>query len=218
LADTGKEFTIKIRKVYPMMVATIAKRFLFFFLTISLTASMVLGDNKEKDRGKISNHDGGNGVNFYPIEKEIALGKQMAQEVERQTRIVDDPVISEYVNRIGQNVVRNSGARVPFTIKVIDDDSINAFTLPGGFFFVNTGILLNAGNEAEMAGVMLHEIGNVAARHETRSASRAENANIKAKPVYVVSRSEFDDVKTRMLAMRNRRKGDSLEDSGRPMF
>ncbi len=118
------------------------------------------------------------GVNFYSIENVIALGKQMAQVVERQARIVDDPIVSEYVNRIGQNLVRNSDAKVPFTIKVIDSEEINAFALPGGFFFVNTGILLNADNEAEMAGVMAHEIGHVAARHGTRQATRGEIAQI----------------------------------------
>ncbi len=111
--------------------------------------------------------------NFYSIEKEIGLGKQMAQEVERQAKIVDDPIIAEYVNRVGQNLVRNSDAKVPFTIKVIDSEEINAFALPGGFFFVNTGMLLNADNEAEMAGVMAHEIAHVAARHGTRQQTNA---------------------------------------------
>jgi len=135
-------------------------------------------DDKEKDPDQIGNRDVGKGINFYSIEKEIALGKQMAQEVERQAKIVDDPIIAEYVNRIGQNLVRNSDAKVPFTIKVIDSEEINAFALPGGFFFVNTGILLNADNEAEMAGVMAHEIGHVAARHGTRQATRGEIAQI----------------------------------------
>src|ERR1700681_1718648 len=135
---------------------------------------LVFADSKEKDPDEIGNRDVGKGVNFYSIEKEIALGKQMAQEVERQAKIVDDPIIAEYVNRIGQNLVRNSDAKVPFTIKVIDAEEINAFALPGGFFFVNTGILLNADNEAEMAGVMAHEIGHVAARHGTRQATRGE--------------------------------------------
>jgi len=117
------------------------------------------------------------GVNFYSIQKEIGIGKQMAQEVERQAKIVDDPIIAEYVNRVGQNLVRNSDAKVPFTIKVIDSEEINAFALPGGFFFVNTGILLNADNEAEMAGVMAHEIAHVAARHGTRQATRGDMIN-----------------------------------------
>ena len=150
---------------------------LFALLAPGLLVSPVFADNKKKDPDEIGNRDVGKGINFYSIEKEIALGKQMAQEVERQARIVEDPIIAEYVNRIGQNLVRNSDAKVPFTIKVIDDESINAFALPGGFFFVNTGVMLNADNEAEMAGVMAHEIAHVAARHGTRQASRGELIN-----------------------------------------
>ncbi len=279
-------------------------------------AAPAFADNKEKDPDEIGNRDVGKGVNFYSIEKEIALGKQMAQEVERQARIVDDPIIAEYVNRIGQNLVRNSDAKVPFTIKVIDDETINAFALPGGFFFVNTGILINADNEAEMAGVMAHEIAHVAARHGTRQATRGQIANygriglifvggwagyalyqgaslaipmgflsfsrgfeaeadmlglqymykagydptcfvdffekiesqekrkpgtmakvfsthppteerikeaqkniqqmLKEKPEYVVSTSEFADVKARVMAMHNSRRIDSAKDAGRP--
>jgi predicted Zn-dependent protease len=152
-------------------------RFLFGALFALILAMPCRAGKQENDPDAIGNRDVGKGINFYSIEKEIALGKQMAQEVERQARIVNDPVISEYVNRIGQNLVRNSDAKVPFTIKVIDSEEINAFALPGGFFFVNTGILLNADNEAEMAGVMAHEIGHVAARHGTRQATRGELAN-----------------------------------------
>ena len=98
-------------------------------------------------------------------DKEIALGRRLAMEVEQQAKMVDDPIVTEYVNRVGQNVVNNSDAKVPFTIKVIDSDEVNAFALPGGFFFVNKGLLLAADNEAELAGVMAHEIAHVAARH-----------------------------------------------------
>ena len=98
-------------------------------------------------------------------EKEVKLGRELAAEVERQAKFVDDPIITEYVNRVGQNIVLHSDARIPFTIKVIDSDEVNAFALPGGFFFVNKGLLLVADNEAEVAGVMAHEIGHVAARH-----------------------------------------------------
>ncbi len=98
-------------------------------------------------------------------DKEIALGRRLAMEVEQQVKLVEDPIVTEYVNRVGQNVVLNSDAKVPFTIKVIDSDEINAFALPGGFFFVNKGLLLAADNEAELAGVMAHEIAHVAARH-----------------------------------------------------
>ncbi len=98
-------------------------------------------------------------------EKEIALGRQLAMQVEQQAKMVEDPVITEYINRVGQNVVLHSDAKVPFTIKVIDSDEVNAFALPGGFFFVNKGLILAAENEAELAGVMAHEIAHVAARH-----------------------------------------------------
>jgi predicted Zn-dependent protease len=142
------------------------------------TVTPAFAEDKKKDPDEIGNRDVGKGINFYSIEREIALGKQMAQEVERQAKIVDDPIIAEYVNRVGQNLVRNSDAKVPFTIKVIDAEDINAFALPGGFFFVNTGVLLNADNEAEMAGVMAHEIAHVAARHGTRQASRGQIAQV----------------------------------------
>jgi hypothetical protein len=98
-------------------------------------------------------------------DKEMAIGRQLAMEVEQQAKMVEDPVITEYINRIGQNIVLHSDAKVPFTIKVIDSDEVNAFALPGGFFFVNRGLILAADNEAELAGVMAHEIGHVAARH-----------------------------------------------------
>ncbi len=98
-------------------------------------------------------------------EKEMAIGRQIAMEVEQQSKLIDDPLVTEYVNRVGQNIVLHSDAKVPFTIKVIDTDEVNAFALPGGFFFVNKGLILAADNEAELAGVMAHEIGHVAARH-----------------------------------------------------
>ncbi len=159
------------------------RRFSALVLAFAVCVSFAPAENKKKDPDEIGNRDVGKGVNFYSIEKEIALGKQLAQEVERQAKIVDDPVIAEYVNRIGQNLVRNSGASVPFTIKVIDAEEINAFALPGGFFFVNTGVLTNADSEAEMAGVMAHEIAHVAARHGTRQATRGEIVNLASIPL-----------------------------------
>ena len=143
----------------------------------------VAGDKKEKDPDEIGNRDVGKGLNWYSLEKEIAIGKQLAQEVERQAKLIDDPVISEYVNRLGQNLVRNSDAKVPFTIKVIDTEDVNAFALPGGFFFVNSGLILKADTEAELAGVMAHEIAHVAARHGTRQATRGEVAQLATIPL-----------------------------------
>ena len=110
--------------------------------------------------------------NWYGLEKQIAMGKQISQQVETQSKIINDPVIAEYINRLGQNLVRNSDSQVPFTIKVIDSDDINAFALPGGFFYVNSGVILAADEEAELAGVMAHEIGHVAACHAAREQSR----------------------------------------------
>jgi len=159
------------------------KRFSTLALALLVTLSIALAKDKKKDPEEIGNRDVGKGVNFYSIEKEIALGKQLAQEVERQAKVVDDPVIAEYVNRVGQNLVRNSDAKVPFTIKVLDAEEINAFALPGGFFFVNTGVLLNADTEAELAGVMAHEIAHVAARHGTRQATRGQIINYASIPL-----------------------------------
>jgi len=153
-------------------------------LAITLRAA-----DKEKDPDQIGNRDVGKGTIkdpiFYSIEREIAIGKQMAQEVQRMSKIVDDPVIAEYVNRIGQNLVRNSDAKVPFTIKVIDSEEINAFALPGGFFFVNTGIITAADNEAELASVMAHEIGHVAARHGMKAQTKGDLVNYASIPMMI---------------------------------
>ena len=111
-------------------------------------------------------------------EKEVRLGRMLAAEVDRTAKFVDDPVITEYVNRVGQNIVLHSDAKVPFTIKVIDSDEVNAFALPGGFFYVNKGLLLAADNEAELAGVMAHEIGHVAARHAMENQAKMEVMDI----------------------------------------
>ncbi len=106
-------------------------------------------------------------------EKEVRLGRELAAEVDRQAKFIDDPMITEYVNRVGQNIVLHSDAKVPFTIKVIDSDEVNAFALPGGFFYVNKGLILVADNEAELAGVMAHETGHVAARHAVENQTKA---------------------------------------------
>jgi beta-barrel assembly-enhancing protease len=159
------------------------RRFLAVVTAASLLSLPVLADDKKTDPDEIGNRDVGKGLNWYSMEKEIALGKQLAQQVERQAKIIDDPVISEYVNRVGQNLVRNSDAKVPFTIKVIDTEDVNAFALPGGFFFVNSGLILKADTEAELAGVMAHEIAHVAARHGTRQATRGEVAQLATIPL-----------------------------------
>ncbi len=156
--------------------------------TFGLAACMLLSftllaSDKKKDPEEIGNRDVGKGINFYSLEKEIGLGKQLAQDVERQAKIIDDPIIAEYVSRVGQNLVRNSDGKVPFTIKVIDSEDVNAFALPGGFFFVNSGLILKADTEAELAGVMAHEIAHVAARHGTRQATRGQVAQLATIPL-----------------------------------
>src|SRR5271168_1236391 len=155
-------------------------------LTFSLLAVPSFADDKEKNPDAIGDRDVGKGVNFYSLEKEIANGKQLAQEVERQAKIVDDPIIAEYVNRVGQNLVRNSDARVPFVIKVLDTEEVNAFALPGGFFYVNSGLILAADNEAELAGVMAHEIAHVCARHATKNMTRAQIWNMASVPLIFI--------------------------------
>jgi predicted Zn-dependent protease len=136
--------------------------------------------NSKEDVEAIGNRKVGNGVNLFSLEREISLGKGLAQEVERSSKLIDDPIVTEYVNRVGQNLVRNSDAKVPFTIKVIDSDEVNAFALPGGFFYVNSGLILRAQEESELAGVMAHEIAHVAARHGTKNATKGEMTQIAA--------------------------------------
>ena len=152
-------------------------------LALFLLAGIGLAKDKKKDPEAIGDRDVGKGTNFYSIEKEIALGKGLAQEIERQAKIVDEPVIAEYVNRVGQNLVRNSDAKMPVTIKVLDSEEVNAFALPGGFFFVNTGLILKAESESELAGVMAHEIAHIAARHGTRQATRGQLVNLATIPL-----------------------------------
>jgi beta-barrel assembly-enhancing protease len=126
------------------------------------------------------------GVNFYSLDREMALGRDLSKEVEATSKLVTDPVVIEYVNRIGQNLVRNSDARVPFTIKVLDNEEVNAFALPGGFFYVDTGLILAADNEAELAAVMAHEIAHVAARHATKNMTKSEIWNLASIPLMFV--------------------------------
>src|SRR5713101_2535527 len=142
--------------------------------------------NSREDVEAIGNRGVGKGINLYSLEREISLGKQLAQEVERSSKLIDDPIVTEYVNRVGQNLVRNSDARVPFTIKVIDSDEVNAFALPGGFFYVNSGLILRAQEESELAGVMAHEISHVTARHGTKNASKGELMQLATIPLMLL--------------------------------
>ncbi|HXI38616.1 MAG TPA: M48 family metallopeptidase [Bryobacteraceae bacterium] len=159
-----------------------ARRLAFTFLLV-LLVGICFGKDKKKDPDEIGNRDVGKGINFYSIEKEMALGRQLAIEVEREAKMVDDAIVGEYVNRLGQNLARNSDAKMPVTFKIIDSDSVNAFTLPGGHVFVNSGLIRVAETEAELAGAVAHEIAHVAARHLTRQMTRAEITNLATMPL-----------------------------------
>ena len=150
--------------------------------------SKVKHDGGKDDVDAVGNRKiGGRGLgNWYSIESDIKMGKQYAQMVDQTSKLINDPVITEYVNRLGQNLVRNSDAQVPFTFKIIDSDVVNAFSLPGGFVYVNTGTILAADEEAELAGVMAHEIAHVCARHATRQMTRAQYANFATIPLIFV--------------------------------
>ncbi len=167
-------------KYSKQMISTV----LILVLALSITVPLLAKKPKHGDVEDIGNRDINKGNwNFISLEKEIALGKSLAQEIERQVKLVNDAEITEYVNRLGQNLVRNSDAKVPFTIKVVDSDEINAFALPGGFFYVNSGLITAADEEAEIAGVMAHEIAHVAARHGTEQYTKGTIANYATLPL-----------------------------------
>jgi predicted Zn-dependent protease len=151
--------------------------------------SQIKHDGTKTDVDAVGNRNVGCGRgvgNWYSIERQVAMGRSYAQQVESQIKLVTDPVVTEYVNRIGQNLVRNSDAQVPFTIKVIDSDVVNAMALPGGFFYVNSGLILAADEEAEMAGVMAHEIAHVAACHLAREQTRGTLMQLATIPLIFV--------------------------------
>src|SRR5258708_32309521 len=126
------------------------------------------------------------GLDGYSIETEIRMGKEYGRQVEQTVKLIQDPVVNEYVNRVGQNLVRNSDGRVPFTIKVIDSDEVNAFALPGGFFYVNSGLILRANEESELAGGMAHEIAHVTLRHGTKNATKGQIMQLATIPLILL--------------------------------
>jgi predicted Zn-dependent protease len=158
-----------------------------FVLVFAAIVSIGLSQQRNSDIDEIGRRDiNKHQINFISLEKEIALGKQLAAEIERTVKLLNDPVITEYVSRVGQNLVRNSDAKVPFIIKVIDSDEVNALALPGGFFYVNSGLILAADEEAELSGVMAHEIAHVAARHGTEQYSKAQLLSLATVPLIFV--------------------------------
>jgi predicted Zn-dependent protease len=155
-------------------------------------AAKEAANNKSKKKNSDIENIGNRDINkggFHPmtmsLDSEIAMGRSLARELESQVTLVQDPAITEYVNRVGQNIVRNSDSKIPFTIKVIDSDEINAMSLPGGFFYVNTGLILAADEEAELAGVMAHEIAHVTARHAAEQQGRANFVNLMSLPASI---------------------------------
>ncbi len=171
-------------------------------LTFSVLAAAAPADQTAPKEPVKAKHDGsindleaignrnvgcGRGLgNWYSVEGQINMGRQYAEQVDSNSKLIKDPVITEYVNRLGQNLVRNSDSKVPFTIKVVDSDVVNAFALPGGFFYVNSGLILAADNEAELAGVMSHEIAHVAACHIARENTRGTLAQLASLPLIFV--------------------------------
>ncbi len=146
-------------------------------------------DGSMKDVSAVGNRNVGcsKGMgNWYSLDKQVMWGKQFSEQVEQTSKVIRDPVVNEYINRLAQNIVRNSDAKVPFTVKVLDDDTVNAFALPGGYFYVFSGLILAADNESELAGVMAHEIAHVAACHAAREQTRGQWANFASIPLIFV--------------------------------
>lgn len=137
----------------------------------------------KKDPDQIGTRDVSKGINFFSIEKEMAIGKGMSREVERNAKLLNDKLITGYVDRLGQNLARHSDSKIPLTVKVLDNEEPNAFTLPGGYVYVNTGLIRMADTESELAAAMAHEIAHVAARHATRQATQGQVAQIAAIPL-----------------------------------
>jgi predicted Zn-dependent protease len=165
--------TLPARISTPVLIALIA-------------SSAFAGDDKKNDPSQKGDRDVGKCLNFYSVEKEMALGKQLAEEVARQAKVVDDSILSEYVNRIGQNLARNSDAKVPFTFRLLQNDVPNAFALPGGYIFVHTGLIGIASEEDEFAAALAHEIAHVAARHLTCRDTKAQIANMSTIPLSIL--------------------------------
>lgn len=160
-------------------------------LTLAMSVATYAADRKHGDVENIGNRDITGRVwgifpNFVSLEREIQIGQQVAAEFEQTAKLIEDPVISDYVDRVGQNLVKHSDAKVPFHIKVVDTDEVNAFAFPGGFFYLNKGMILAADNESELAGVMAHEISHVCARHATARMTKGQILQIASIPALFV--------------------------------
>jgi predicted Zn-dependent protease len=172
------------------MNARFLQRVTLVIAPLALAAAPALGQTQQKplaDKDNpmlIGKRDINKGqIDFYSLDKEVALGRQLAAEVDRESKFVTDPTVVEYVNRVGQNIVLHSDVKEPVEIKVIDSNEVNAFALPGGHLYINRGVLETADNEAELAGVIAHETGHVAARHGVEQASKANLINYGSIPL-----------------------------------
>jgi predicted Zn-dependent protease len=161
---------------------------MFSALAVLIPAAILCANdaNKKNDPSEIGNRKVAGGPNFYSIERELALGRQLSLEVERQAKLFDDPIVSEYVNRVVQNLARHSDVTFPVSIKIVESDQPNAFTLPGGHMFIDTGLIRLTESEAELAATLAHELGHVAARHATRQATQSTIANIATIPLSIL--------------------------------
>jgi len=166
----------------PLAIPILAFAAIFATASSALPAPQSNPSSSIEDISAIGNRNVSGRVNFYPIEKEIAIGKQLAQEVERSSKFINDPVIIEYVSRIGQTIAQNSDARFPIVIRVLDSDVVNGFTLPGGYLYINRGLILQMESEAELAGVLARAIAHTALRHATRQATRGEMLQLASIP------------------------------------
>ena len=162
-------------------------RFRAFSLVFVCTAmAFAQNSDKKRDPAEIGNRKVATGPNFFSVERELALGQQLALEVEKQAKLYQDPILTEYVNRLTQNLVRHSDVTFPVTVKILDADQPNAFTLPGGHVFVDTGLIRLSESEAELASVIAHELAHVAARHATREATRERIAGATSMPLVLL--------------------------------
>ena len=160
------------------------RRVYLLALLLNVALPIVFGQNAKKDPDQIGTRDVSRGVNFYSIEKEMAIGKQLSEQWEKRSKLVTDKQITEYVNRLGQNVARHSDTKIPLTVKVVEGEDPNAITLPGRpYIYVQAELLRTADTEAQLAAALAHEIAHVAARHGTRQATREDISQIATIPL-----------------------------------
>ncbi len=118
-------------------------------------------------------------INLISEQEELAMGAEFAAELEKELTFLDDPEIVGYIDDLGQSLARVSRrSHIPYTFRVVDTDEVNAFAVPGGYLFVNRGLIEAAENESELAGVLGHEIGHVVGKHSARQLSQQYGLSI----------------------------------------